>query len=70
MIDNVVLFNKTMYIVTDKPETIPPLKTIVASTGQTYNNWKIISKKDAPNVLGKHAGMCASTSSPRLHQLT
>ncbi|KAL1690900.1 hypothetical protein GGG16DRAFT_125301 [Schizophyllum commune] len=57
VIDNVVLFNKTMYIVTDKPETFPPLKTIVASTGQTYNDWKIISKKDAPNVLGKHAGI-------------
>ncbi|TRM62211.1 hypothetical protein BD626DRAFT_498483 [Schizophyllum amplum] len=57
VLDNVILYKNKVYIVSDKPDSFPPLKTIVTSTGDARNEWQIISKAEAAKTLGRHAGI-------------
>ncbi|KAF8887589.1 hypothetical protein BD779DRAFT_1527080 [Infundibulicybe gibba] len=57
VLDNVFLFNKTVYIVTDKPESLPPLSSIVATTVPGLNTWQIISTGEAMETIGSYGGV-------------
>ncbi|KAJ7666155.1 hypothetical protein DFH06DRAFT_1295308 [Mycena polygramma] len=54
VIDNVILFNGSMNIVTDEPEAFPPIPNILLSAG--LNRWKIISPEQARDQLGPFGG--------------
>lgn len=48
-----------MYIVTDDPESFPPLPHMIFSTG--LNKWKIISPLQARDELGSFGGRYVSS---------
>ncbi|KAJ7485271.1 hypothetical protein FB451DRAFT_1082649 [Mycena latifolia] len=54
VIDNVILFNGSMVIVTDEPEAFPPMAQMVFSTD--LNKWAMISPQEAPKYLGPFGG--------------
>ncbi|KAF8348685.1 hypothetical protein F5887DRAFT_1249702 [Amanita rubescens] len=57
IMDNVILFNKTTYIVTDNRSSFPDLTAIVATNSTDYNEWKIVSVKEGKSILGKFGGL-------------
>ncbi|KAJ7269861.1 hypothetical protein C8J57DRAFT_1323746 [Mycena rebaudengoi] len=60
IIDNVILFNGTMSIVTDSPESYPPIPHIILATD--LNQWQILSPKEAQVKLGRFGGRIRGTS--------
>ena len=55
--DNVILFNKSMYIVTNDRSSFPDLTAIVATASTDYNEWKIVSVEEGRSILGKFGGL-------------
>ncbi|KAG8898285.1 hypothetical protein FRB99_007545 [Tulasnella sp. 403] len=69
ILDNLYSLNGTMYIVTDKPKSIPPLRLITSSAYPVFNgeeevakreptskDMRVISPKDARKLFGSSAG--------------
>ncbi|KAJ6588930.1 hypothetical protein B0H19DRAFT_1013958 [Mycena capillaripes] len=54
VIDNIILFNGSMNIVTDEPEAFPPIPHMLLST--SLNMWKILSPEQARDTLGPFGG--------------
>ncbi|KAF8644907.1 hypothetical protein AX16_008190 [Volvariella volvacea WC 439] len=62
ILDNVILFNGTVYIVNDTPDSLPPLPSIVASTGPGMNTWSVISPEQARADIGERGGLIRGVS--------
>ncbi|KAJ6595851.1 hypothetical protein DFH09DRAFT_974054 [Mycena vulgaris] len=54
VIDNIILFNGSMVIVTDEPESLPPIPHMVKPVG--LNQWTILSPQDAREAIGPFGG--------------
>ncbi|KAJ6627849.1 hypothetical protein B0H10DRAFT_1992185 [Mycena sp. CBHHK59/15] len=55
VIDNVILYNGSMSIVTDRPESFPPIPHMVLSTD--LNQWRMVSSQQARERLGSYGGI-------------
>ncbi|KAJ7634875.1 hypothetical protein FB45DRAFT_910124 [Roridomyces roridus] len=60
VIDNVILLAGTMNIVTDEPQSLPPLKHIVHNAD--LNQWSVISSQEARELLGTFGGRIGGVS--------
>ncbi|KAJ7512746.1 hypothetical protein B0H11DRAFT_2151595 [Mycena galericulata] len=54
VIDNIILFNGSMNIVTDDPDSFPPLPHMIFSAD--LNQWRIISSQQAREIIGPFGG--------------
>ncbi|KAF7351266.1 hypothetical protein MSAN_01558100 [Mycena sanguinolenta] len=54
VIDNIILFNGTMNIVTDESDLFPPIHHMVLSTD--LNQWRVITPQQAREQLGSFGG--------------
>lgn len=57
IVDNVIIFQGTVSIVTDTPEDYPSVHSIVSARGPGRNNWEIITTLDARERFGTYGGM-------------
>ncbi|KAF6764236.1 hypothetical protein DFP72DRAFT_871230 [Ephemerocybe angulata] len=62
ILENVILHNGTVYIVSDEQNSIPPIRSIVETTAESVGDWKVIGKKDASSKLGKYGGLIKGVS--------
>lgn len=53
ILDNIILFNGTVYIVTDTPTSFPSISSIVSKPDR---EWKILSSSLARSGLGQYGG--------------
>jgi hypothetical protein len=54
VIDNIILFNGTMNIVTDESDLFPPIQNMVLSTD--LNKWRVVTPQQAREQLGPFGG--------------
>ncbi|KAG5735657.1 hypothetical protein E4T56_gene4122 [Termitomyces sp. T112] len=57
ILDNVIIFNKIVYVVSDDPDEFPSMKSIVAALGLGMNEWKLISSNEAREKLGSYGSI-------------
>lgn len=57
ILDNVIIFNKIVYVVSDDPDEFPAMKSIVSALGLGMNEWKLVSSKEAREKLGSYGSM-------------
>lgn len=57
ILDNVFIFNGTVYIVTDDPHSVPTLSSIIAAVGPGMNSWEVISVNEAKTKIGQYGGI-------------
>ncbi|KAJ3506355.1 hypothetical protein NLJ89_g6912 [Agrocybe chaxingu] len=62
ILDNVVLLNRTFYLVTDNKHAFPSIPTIVSSQGTGYAEWKVISLREGREVLGTYGSTIRGVS--------
>ncbi|KAF5310950.1 hypothetical protein D9619_008081 [Psilocybe cf. subviscida] len=62
VLDNVYVFNGTVYLVSDNPQAFPATSTIVTTKGTGIKGWKTVSKEDALKILGKHGAIIRGVS--------
>jgi hypothetical protein len=60
--DNVIIFNGTIFIVTDDPSSFPSLGSIASSVGNPHEapspgEWEFLSVEQARERLGSYGGM-------------
>ncbi|KAJ7081682.1 hypothetical protein C8R43DRAFT_1052552 [Mycena crocata] len=55
VIDNIILFNGTMSIVTDDPASFPPIPQMILSTD--LDQWQILSPQQAKKEIGPFGGI-------------
>lgn len=53
ILDNVFLFNGTVYLVTDTPSSFPSISSIISKSNR---EWKILSSSQARSGLGQYGG--------------
>ncbi|KAF5367044.1 hypothetical protein D9758_004059 [Tetrapyrgos nigripes] len=61
ILDQAILFNGTIYIVTDAPGDFPSVNSI-AYPRNTGDKWAVISTQDAKSILGDHGGIIYGVS--------
>ncbi|THV02769.1 hypothetical protein K435DRAFT_652613 [Dendrothele bispora CBS 962.96] len=61
VLEHVVLFNGSVYIVTDTPEVFPNVNSIVYPRSKA-DKWSIVSTQTAKDVLGGHGGIIHGVS--------
>ena len=54
ILDNVYLFNDTVYLISDSAKSFPPLSSMVASTGAGFREWKLLSAEDGHKIVGDY----------------
>ncbi|KAF7319035.1 hypothetical protein HMN09_00239700 [Mycena chlorophos] len=54
IVDNIILFNGSMNLVTDQPEMYPPLQDMILSAD--LNRWRILSPQQARDILLPYGG--------------
>ncbi|KAG6873671.1 hypothetical protein C0995_012605 [Termitomyces sp. Mi166 len=58
ILDNVIIFNKIVYVVSDDPDKFPPsMKSIITASGLGMNEWKLISPQEARERLGSYGSI-------------
>ncbi|KAJ7687783.1 hypothetical protein B0H14DRAFT_2487631 [Mycena olivaceomarginata] len=60
VIDNIILFNGTMNIVTDESDLFPPIQNMVLSTD--LNKWRVVTPQQAREQLGPFGGRIRGAS--------
>jgi hypothetical protein len=59
ILDNVIIMNGSVYVVTNDRGAFPAL-TAISSQRSDYNNWQFISKEEAPAKIGPYGGVYVS----------
>ncbi|KAG5641730.1 hypothetical protein DXG03_004321 [Asterophora parasitica] len=57
VLDNVIIFNGTVHIVTNNRDDFPSISSIVAAVGPGKNDWRFISTTDARKRLGTYGAV-------------
>lgn len=57
ILDNVVIYDGTVYLVTEDQTSLPPINSIVETTGSGHDHWQVITKAEGLNKIGKYGGM-------------
>jgi hypothetical protein len=60
--DNVIMCNGTIFIVTDSPSSFPSLDSIASSADNSHEaplprEWDMLSIEQARNILGSYGGL-------------
>lgn len=58
MLDNLYIFNDSVYFVTDDEHLLPPMSSIFASKGESLGDCKVLSLEKAREVLGGYGATC------------
>ena len=58
ILDNVFIFNGSVFLVSDTKNSLPDMSSIVTSTGNGFGRWKIIPTATARKLMGSYGGMC------------
>lgn len=75
ILDNVIMYSGTFYVVVDDPTAMPPAD-VIASSRVNHNSpprdidWQVFPAGDAPSKFGTHGGRCAFTSSSKWIQFS
>jgi hypothetical protein len=57
IVDSPILFNGSVYIVTDDFVSIPPIESIMSpQEGSNERDWKVISGREATKLFGSYGG--------------
>ncbi|KAG1840116.1 hypothetical protein C8R48DRAFT_838370 [Suillus tomentosus] len=67
IMDNVIMCNGTIFIVTDSPSSFPSLGSIASSAGNSHEaplpvEWVVLSIEQARDILGSYGGLIQGTS--------
>ncbi|KDR80331.1 hypothetical protein GALMADRAFT_61700 [Galerina marginata CBS 339.88] len=62
ILDNVYIFNGSVYLVTDSASALPHMSSIVESAGNGFGKWEIISSEDASDILGTYGSTIRGVS--------
>lgn len=62
VLDNAYVYDGTVYLITDNPGSLPPMSDIVATVGNGFSRWKILTSKKGQNVLGTYGSLYVSPS--------
>ncbi|KAF8637883.1 hypothetical protein AX17_002506 [Amanita inopinata Kibby_2008] len=57
ILDNVIIFNGTTYIVTNDQSSFPKLESIVATASMDYNNWTFVTVEEGRAIFGGYGGV-------------
>ncbi|KAF8068730.1 hypothetical protein FPV67DRAFT_1087364 [Lyophyllum atratum] len=57
ILDNVFIFNGTVYLVTDDRDSFPAISSIITAFGPGQNTWEFISTEDARKELGRYGAI-------------
>ncbi|KAG6864008.1 hypothetical protein C0991_001146, partial [Blastosporella zonata] len=57
ILDNVIIFDGTVYVVTDDRDAFPSMTSIVTAAGLGMNEWKVISTATARKTLGTYGAI-------------
>ncbi|KAG6831203.1 hypothetical protein H0H87_005919 [Tephrocybe sp. NHM501043] len=57
ILDNIIIFDGIVYVVTDDRDAFPSMTSIVTAIGLGMNDWKVISTKDAKETLGTYGAI-------------
>lgn len=60
--DNVIMCNGTIFIVTDSPSSFPSLSSIASSADNSHEapllrEWEVLSVEQARDILGSYGGL-------------
>ena len=64
ILDNVIMFSGTFYVVTDDLTSMPPAE-VIGSSRVNHNSpprdidWQVFLARDAPRKFGSYGGRCA-----------
>ncbi|KAF4621557.1 hypothetical protein D9613_012990 [Agrocybe pediades] len=62
ILDNVFIFNGSVFLVTDEKNSLPDMSSMVASVGNGFGKWKIITTSVAHRLLGDYGGIIRGVS--------
>jgi len=62
IIDNLFIFNGSVYLVTDKEHLLPPMSSILASKGPGFRGCTVLSLEKAREVLGSYGSTIRDVS--------
>lgn len=67
IMDNVIIWNGTIFIVTDSPSSFPSLSSIASSAGNSHeaprpDEWEVLSVEQARDRLGSYGGLIQGAS--------
>jgi hypothetical protein len=57
VLDNVFIYKGNVYLVTDDTQGLPPVSSIVSSTGAGFGQWSLLTTKQAVNLFGEFGGV-------------
>ncbi|PFH49927.1 hypothetical protein AMATHDRAFT_146494 [Amanita thiersii Skay4041] len=57
ILDNVILFNGTMYIVTNEQSSFPEMESIVSTQSGENNAWRFVNTQEGKSIFGSHGGI-------------
>lgn len=60
VLDNVFIYNGSIYLVTDDMKDFPPISDIVSSEGPGFAKWTLLTGTQAKGLFGKFGGVCVN----------
>ncbi|KAG6890279.1 hypothetical protein C0992_002428 [Termitomyces sp. T32_za158] len=57
ILDNIIICNKIVYVVSDDPDEFPSMKSIVSALGLGMDEWKLVSSEEAREELGTYGSI-------------
>lgn len=62
ILDNVMIFNGSVYLVTEDEKSFPPMASMVATVGNGFAEWKFLSKPQALAHVGDYGSIIRGVS--------
>lgn len=59
-----MIFNYSVYLVTDDEQSFPPMRSMVASVGNGFAEWEFLSRAQALEHIGDFGSMYDLCSKP------
>lgn len=60
ILDNVVAFNNSVYVISDTPASLPSMNTIVSTAGNAFDSFTLLSTEEARKIIGTHGALYVS----------
>lgn len=61
ILDNVYIYDGTVYLITDDKGSLPPVSDIVTTLGNGFSRWKILTTGKGQSVMGSYGSLYVST---------
>ncbi|KAF8903321.1 hypothetical protein CPB84DRAFT_1814696 [Gymnopilus junonius] len=62
VLDNVYVFNGTVYVIADRANALPPMSTIVSHAGNGFAKWEILSTEEGRKLMGSYGSTIRGVS--------